>query len=89
MLKIKTLTEALLIAFILRLIVKGASLGDSYVVASLCGVWAYQLYLEKLQIVDTTAELGAELRKRLVVVEEKTKQHDSKFAAQIMTGRSR
>lgn len=83
MIKIKTLTEALLIAFIIRLLIKGADLGDSYVVASLCATWCYQLYLEKLLVVDPSVEL----RKRLDAVEEKSKQFESKFAAQLMTGR--
>lgn len=83
MIKIKTLTEALLTAFVIRLLIKGASLGDSYVVASLCGAWAYSWYLETLKIVDPSVEL----RKRLDIVEEKSKQFDARFQAQAMTGR--
>lgn len=83
MIKIKTLTEALLTAFVIRLLVTGASLGDSYVVASLCAVWAFSWQLEKTKHIDPSIELNS----RVALIEEKNKQIESKLNAQTMTGR--
>lgn len=83
MIKIKTLTEALLTAFVIRLLVTGASLGDSYVIASFCAAWAYSWYLQTIKIIDPNIEV----KKRLDAVEEKSKQFESRFQAQSMTGR--
>lgn len=81
--KIKTLCEALLCAFVVRLLVTGASIGDALALVSLASLYGYQEYIKASAIKDPTVELVA----RVVAVEEQSKKLTSKVDAQSLMGR--
>lgn len=81
--KIKTFAEALLIAFFVRLLIKGASIGDSIVICALLGYLGYAKYLAKLEVLDPTISLLEKITK-LEVGQEKV---NSTLSAYKMLGR--
>lgn len=80
--KVKNLIEAILLAFFCRLIVHGASVGDSLCVLGLVGYLGYQKYLVKLEVKDPTVELTQRLRG----IEDRCEKTEAKIAGFTMKG---
>lgn len=81
--KIKTLTEALLITFFLRLLLKGASFGDSLIVIGLLSYLGYCKYLVKMEIKDPSIELFEKIK----ALEDRTQKTESVLTAYKMITR--
>lgn len=77
MIKPKSLTQVLLSAFVIRLLVTGASIGDSLAVLSLSAIYAFYLYLESKK--EPVA--NKDLSDRIALVEEKIQKTDTKVGA--------
>lgn len=81
--RIKTICEALLCAFVVRLLVTGASIGDALALLSLASLYGYQEYIKTTKIEDPNAALVS----RMVAIEEQSKKISSKVDAQSLMGR--
>lgn len=75
MLKMISLPQILLSAFLIRLLVTGASIGDALALLSLSGIYAFYLYLESKKI----PEANKDIKDRLVAIEDKVQKAESKI----------
>jgi hypothetical protein len=82
-LKPKSLTQVLLSAFLIRLLVTGASIGDALALLSLSGIYAYFLYLESTHV----PEANKDLKDRLVALEDKVSKTENKIGAMTLNRR--
>lgn len=77
MFKVKSLTQILLSAFLIRLLVFGASIGDAIAILALAGLNGFWMYLESKKV----AEPHKEITDRLVQVEERVSTIQNKVGA--------
>lgn len=75
--KIKSLTQVLLSAFLVRLLVTGASIGDALALISLSGLYAFWCYLE----FKKEPEANKEIKNKLFELEEKVRTTENKIGA--------
>lgn len=71
------LAPCLLGAYLLRLLITGASVGDSLTIIGLSSLYAYFLYLESKKQLPVNQEVWD----RLIEVEERVKQHHDSISA--------
>lgn len=83
MIKIKTLIEVLLCAFIVRRLALPASVGDALSVLALAGLYGFQIYLDNKKVKDPSDEI----RTRLKDLEDKAVKFEGKFAGMQISGR--
>ena len=83
--KIKTLVEALLVVIIARLVLKGASIGDSFVCLGLLGHMGYSAFLAKQEVKDPTVELS----ERIKLIEDRSQKTEQKLVAITAFGRGK
>lgn len=83
--KIKSLTQILLSAFLVRLLVTGASIGDAISLLSLSGLYAFWSYLE----FKKEPEANKELKTRLIELETKVSSSESKIGAMTLSNQLR
>lgn len=77
MIKINHLSQILLAAFLCRLLIKGASIGDSLAIIALCGVYGLHMYLEHIK----EPEVNKELKEKVAQLEDKVSKQENKLGA--------
>lgn len=75
--KLLNLAPYALGTYLVRLLITGASLGDSFTLIGLSGLYAYFLFLESKKQVPVNKEIWD----RLIALEEKSKTHQDNFNA--------
>lgn len=84
MIKLKTLIEVLLSLLLARILIKGASIGDSLAFISLVGCYSFKDFLkfkEKVLEQEKKEDPNRELIERLEFIEEKTNKFETKLGA--------
>lgn len=75
--KIKSLTQILLSVYLFRLLLTGASIGDSLVILCLSGLYGYYLYSEDKKI----PEANVDIKNRLLAAEKQMEATNNKLSA--------
>lgn len=90
MIKLKTLTDVLLCLLLARILIKGASIGDSLAFISLSGSYSYCEFLkikEKIHVAQIKPDPSKELMEKLEFLEKKTSNTEAKIATFTIGGR--
>lgn len=77
MIKPKALSQILVSAYLVRLMITGASIGDALVIASLTGLYGYWMYLEFIR----EPEANQDLRDKVAKMEDKINNTEAKIGA--------
>jgi hypothetical protein len=77
MFKIKSLTQILLSAFLIRILVFGASIGDAIAISALAGLNGFWMYLEFKKV----PEPNKEIKDKLIEMEERVSSVQNKVGA--------